>query len=195
MEIRWHVSGELIAALDFAAFQGNSICMLKKFLAPVVGASRFRQKMFSDTLQEMWDHEIIGPAAPNIRLLVLDFTDSNAEQIREMVMLAGASRIVDLEHRLQDRWNPNVINFDGFTPLQKAVRNDDLQTVKLLFEANADVNQKTNEVRVPLHIAARRGNIQIVRFLIENGSNKDHTVNGETPLWLAASECHEDVNC
>lgn len=48
--------------------------------------------------------------------------------------------------------------------------------------------------RTPLHIAASEGNVEIVRFLMQNGAGihvKDR--NGHTPLMCAIENGHEKV--
>ena len=195
MEISWLVSGERITVLDPATFQGNTVKTLKQFLAVRVGASRFRQQMFFEgTEVEMDDFHLLGSDPLKIQLLVLDFVYPNREQVQEMTVLAAENRSSELEYRLQDRWNPNVANAEGYTPLQSAVRHDQFHMVQLLLEAGASVNQRTEEVEVPLYIAARRGQVRIVRCLVENGCDRDPIGDeGQTPLCIAAAERHLGV--
>ena len=42
----------------------------------------------------------------------------------------------------------------------------------------------------PLFVAAHEGHLEVVRFLVESGANKDQgtTDNGATPLFIAAHE-------
>ena len=47
----------------------------------------------------------------------------------------------------------------------------------------------------PLCIAAQRGHLEVVRFLVEAGANKDQgrTDTGATPLFTAAQNGHLEV--
>jgi serine/threonine-protein kinase TNNI3K len=67
---------------------------------------------------------------------------------------------------------------NGFTPLHHAVFKDDFAAVKQLLEAGADVNATTSRLfegvfaqSAPLHIAAKVGNFEIARLLVEKGAD------------------------
>lgn len=70
----------------------------------------------------------------------------------------------------------------------------------LLIKANADVNGFDNAGATPLHIAARNGNLPLVKLLVENGADpamgadKSHPYcPGETPLQAAQKARHRAV--
>ena len=48
---------------------------------------------------------------------------------------------------------------------------------------------------MPLFIAAEKGHLEVVRFLVESGANKDQasTDDGSTPLFIAAGKGHLEV--
>jgi ankyrin repeat protein len=74
----------------------------------------------------------------------------------------------------------------GLTPLVYAVRSDDLDSVKVLLAAGADVNQVTGYGWSPLLVATQNRYYKLGAFLLEHGADVN-LVNkgGWTPLYLA----------
>lgn len=64
------------------------------------------------------------------------------------------------------------------------------QLVQLLVQScNADSNTYTYSGCTPLHVAAGRGQIELVAYLVSVGANPDAcTDEGDTPLDLTSSE-------
>ncbi len=59
----------------------------------------------------------------------------------------------------------------------------------LVEEKNADVNAKDNYGNTPLHWAAGRGHLPVVRYLIEKGAKVDAmNILGQTPCDLTNDE-------
>lgn len=86
--------------------------------------------------------------------------------------------------------------------LFEAVEKGDLEQVKLLISNGADINLKDPNGWIPLHIAARRGYVDIAALLIKNGAsgalvnariNSRDDASGLTPLHLAADKGHVDM--
>jgi ankyrin repeat protein len=74
----------------------------------------------------------------------------------------------------------------GLTALVYAVRSNDLDTVRVLLEAGADVNQVTGYGWSPLLVAAQNRYYKLGAFLIERGANPNlPNRGGWTPLYLA----------
>ena len=87
--------------------------------------------------------------------------------------------------------DPNIQDFNGWTPLHHAAQSGHLNVVKLLLEHGANPNIQNNNGNTPLHLAARRDYCVIVRLLLEHGA--DPTIrnnNGITPLDYG-SDCGE----
>ncbi len=58
----------------------------------------------------------------------------------------------------------------------------------------ADVNARDNFKWTPLHFAAHTGQLDIVRYLVENGAELDaQTANGGTPIMRAIESSREGV--
>lgn len=78
--------------------------------------------------------------------------------------------------------------------LHKAAYNGYYRTVKLLLDANADVNEIKDDIGTPLHLAAYRGHAKVVKALLD--ANADVTVtnsDGDTPLLLALMGMHAEA--
>lgn len=67
-----------------------------------------------------------------------------------------------------------LIAFSGFTqessPLIQAIESNNLAQVKTIVEAGADVNEVDRHYQSALKIAIGKGNINIVKYLIESGA-------------------------
>ncbi len=105
---------------------------------------------------------------------------------------AGALRVV--QRLLQLGTDPNLRDRGGHTPLY-AVANEcasefGAEVVRALVKAGADVNACGGVMRAtPLHMAARRGHVEIARVLLECGAAVNaRDRKGDTPLTRA-------VNC
>ena len=80
--------------------------------------------------------------------------------------------------------NLSIQNPQRETPLMLAVITNQLDWTKKLIDKGADVNQPG---WTPLHYAATKGDIEIMRLLIENHAYLDaESPNGTTPLMMAA---------
>jgi ankyrin repeat protein len=74
----------------------------------------------------------------------------------------------------------------GLTPLVFAAREGDLETVKVLLDAGADVNQTTEYGWTPLLVASNNRNYKVGAYLLEKGANPNiANKGGWTPLYLA----------
>lgn len=101
----------------------------------------------------------------------------NHNKAAEKLILAGAS--------LKIRDN------SGFTPFLKACEKGRLEMAMLLAKDKADFKDRTlNPLRkTPLHLAVKKGNLELIKWLVENGSEinaKDEE--GKTPLMDSITE-------
>lgn len=82
----------------------------------------------------------------------------------------------------------NARNSDGggLTPLVFAVRGNDLESVRVLLAAGADVNQVTNYGWSPLLVATQNRYYQLAAFLLDHGANPNlPNKGGWSALYLA----------
>jgi len=79
--------------------------------------------------------------------------------------------------------------------LLDAVRRGDLAGVKAALDAGVPVDAPFRYERTALSFAAARGNLEIVRLLVDRGAdpNKKDTFYGATPISWAISEGHTSV--
>jgi ankyrin repeat protein len=82
--------------------------------------------------------------------------------------------------------NTRARNGGGLTPLVFAVRADNLEAVKILLAAGADVNQTTRYGWSPLLVATQNRNYELASYLLDHGADPN-LVNkgGWSPLYLA----------
>ncbi|KAJ4860638.1 ankyrin repeats (3 copies) domain-containing protein [Trichoderma breve] len=87
---------------------------------------------------------------------------------------------------------------DGLIPIHWALRNsvkgyDTSSTVAKLIQNGANINAKDKEGHTPLHYAARYGNFQAVKLLVEKAELNFTNAKKETALVTACRKHHEDV--
>ena len=100
-------------------------------------------------------------------------------KVVELLLKAGALAVM---HRKDTH---------GATAFMEAVLMGHLSTMRVLRNHGAYVNDQRNDGVTPLHLAAERGDRDVVSFLCQEGSEPDARNDlGETPLFAAASEGH-----
>lgn len=90
----------------------------------------------------------------------------------------------------------NVRNKDGITPLISAAWDGEIEIVKALLAANADVNAGDSDINAgPLYRAAENGFTEIVRLLLAAGANVNarETQSNSTPLYMAVQNGHVET--
>jgi uncharacterized protein len=84
------------------------------------------------------------------------------------------------------RGRPAPKDGGGLTPLVYAVRSDDLDSVKALLAAGADINQVTGYGWSPLLVATQNRYYKLGAYLLEHGADVNlANKGGWTPLYLA----------
>jgi len=74
----------------------------------------------------------------------------------------------------EDAEDADAKNFNGYTPLQLAVENNNANLIQILLESGADVNQQSSNAYghdTALSLATKRGYDDVARLLIINGAS------------------------
>jgi len=83
-----------------------------------------------------------------------------------------------------DHFDINCKNSNGQTALHQTIVAGHVEVVKMLLTNEADVSLKSCAAGVPpLHEAAKRNNIDIVRLLIEHGADRNQTSNSDQTVF------------
>jgi ankyrin repeat protein len=82
----------------------------------------------------------------------------------------------------------NTVGYAGRMPIHVAILNRNIEIAQKLVDAKANIDAKGyRHEEAPIHIAASRGWLREIGFLVINGANiESRNLNGETPLILAA---------
>lgn len=115
-----------------------------------------------------------------------------------LIFAASSGKTQVVQFLLKNGADPNRCSWGDVCPLWWAVRANSTNTVKILLDAGANVNLQpsTDALEIPaLQIAAGRGNISIVKLLVEKGAKVDHTnfFAQQTALAEAIASGHADV--
>lgn len=91
------------------------------------------------------------------------------------------------------RLDQEIVDFMHVAPINSAVFGRNLDCVKLIGEAGADLNHVEDDNWTPLDEAAENGDLAIVKYLVEHGARTDiaTTKEGKTAIFYAAK--HPDV--
>ena len=98
------------------------------------------------------------------------------------------------QYLLEEGADPNFSGLSKTRPIAAAVETGSVENVKILIEANVDLDQRDEQGQTVLHIAVRKGNLPIVSLLLARGSSEviaDES--GATPLDLALRLKHYDI--
>lgn len=85
---------------------------------------------------------------------------------------------------------------NGDTPLHLAVREGNIETVRVLLDAS-DVNQPNNQGLTPLHWASLRGDEELCTMLLEYGADpdiRDEHLDGLSPIHVAKVMEYQEVS-
>ncbi|XP_063369135.1 ankyrin-3 [Cydia amplana] len=100
-------------------------------------------------------------------------TDTDGTSVICFCMAVRCGYLKQVQAMLEER--PDLIEIinssNGFTPLATAVRKGDINTVKFLLTAGANVNQPSSSGQTPLHLATLGARVALVDLLLDNGAD------------------------
>jgi len=109
-------------------------------------------------------------------------------------MLVGRQKVQQLQVKLKQSFLRKYGGKHG--TIQGAAYGGDIEAVKEVLAAGADVNTKDRVGRTPLHSAAGEGHKEVVKLLIAEGADVNAKLDGDggaTPLHSAAGEGHKEI--
>lgn len=193
LQIRKAASGELLVAVSSEVLESfKDVRALKRFLQPLCGLPRFRQRLLFDG-QVLKDDDAVPAAPADVQLVLLNFCKPEPESEAELHDAAFVGSTLRVEAALQRPEDPNADGL-GDSPLTAAAYSGQIDVVRLLLEARADTGMPEDESQTPLEAASELGYQDIVRLLLESRADGGTPrVTLETPIWLASSSGHEEI--
>lgn len=97
-------------------------------------------------------------------------------------------KILELEKENKQKWmirEKDLIHF--------AAEKGYLEIIEALVEAGGNKNEQNSEKTLPLHVAAKTNQLEVVKYLMEENSREATDDYGMTPLMLAVS--HDSLDC
>jgi uncharacterized protein len=81
------------------------------------------------------------------------------------------------------------------TPLHVAAIQNDIESIRILVSAGADINASGENGYTPLHEAVEQGNFEATCLLLELGANANvQCDNGSTVIDMARESCDENIS-
>lgn len=100
-----------------------------------------------------------------------------------------------LEVLIQHGADPNIKNAAGNFPIQKAVENQNIETIKSLIKSSSLLNVLNQEGKSPLITAVEKKDLKIVRMLLENKADPNFKDNkNRTSLHIAFNLSESTAN-
>ena len=118
------------------------------------------------------------------------FADDDEDDRDSWLDAAREGNIAKIKLMLQKGFNIETTTDSGNTALKIAAKKNHKELAEFLISQGAEVNSRNRKRHsTPLHAAAKRGRLGIVKLLIKNGAMLDaKTKNRQTPLHLAAKK-------
>eukprot|EP00439_Symbiodinium_sp_Y106_P022261 s449_g2.t1 len=185
------LSGEEVASMPVGSL--SNIKALKQHLTRFHGLpTRFRQKLlFRGT---PLDDSTPLDSPLELDLVLLSYSVSSKDEAKELVTVFANGSVSEAESILQQPRHPDMVNARGFSPVMLASQGGHVDVLRLLLEAEADINLFDNDGFTALTGASAQGEIEVLRLLLEAGADMDVASHeGVTALMLASQGGHVEV--
>ncbi|XP_078077789.1 unconventional myosin-XVI isoform X2 [Mustelus asterias] len=140
------------------------------------------------------DYTMEGTESSSILFRHLEDNGVDANSLRQMKLQRPSKMLADVRNLLATGGNVNQMNDEGVTLLHMACASGYKDVSTLLLENSADTDIPDNCYWTPLHLAAKYGQIAIVKLLLKHQANPNLlNCNEEKPSDVAASECLEEI--
>lgn len=116
------------------------------------------------------------------------FINAQKNNLLEQSFWKSNPDITTVKSEIEKGNNPSQLNPMAFDPVVVAINSDaSLETIKFLIEQPGNsVKKLTHDARIYLHWASSKGNLELVQYLIEKGSDINlEDSHGTTPLVFA----------
>ena len=202
MEVRFVASGERLLTLEPGELEQKTAQDLKRLVAPLVGVSRFRQRLYRACDGcEIGDEEVFLEGRI-VLLVVLPFVSDDFEKMKMMMKAVEEDDLVALEGTLSCPCDPNFVYEEESgvsvrmpngtflptrqrgAPLQSAASLGLGGAVRLLLEAGARCDSLLDHLWTPLRGAVSGNHFHVVEMLLQAGADADFY----NPLFLAAQK-------
>ena len=194
-------SEETIGNVDNAITQGNAYIVTHE----LSDASVFKEHAIPILVVEKADTADYDGFEASIHCTVLRLGGIDFSQTKESVLLREASPLqYDIDNHLQYMWYrqreesipTQLKQHEGENALHAAARNNDVSSAEDLIAQGFSTEDCDNRGWTSLHIAAARGNLEVLRCLVAHTGNIDiagEQMSNDTPLGLAAEYDQADA--
>ena len=186
----WRASGEELASL--AIEEVGDVKTLKHRLRQLCGFPVCAQQIIhdGDCLEDTTS--LLVPMDVQLVLCAAGM-DEAAEELIDFA--ASEGHVAVARYLLQLGVDKDAQSFtSGFTALMCASLDGQVEIVRLLLEAEADMNMKGDRGDTALILASRHGFCHIAQLLVEAGAHKNlKNRRGDTALITASRRGHRDV--
>ncbi|KAI0099739.1 ankyrin repeat-containing domain protein [Nemania sp. FL0031] len=102
--------------------------------------------------------------------------------------LKASTPVLPIRLLLNRGADPDIPNFDGYTPISQAIRVGNLGIFKYLVSNRVNINFRHGKEGGPIHLACKKLSIEYIKLLVENGADMNIVAANDqvgTPLQLA----------
>ena len=194
-------SGEAALTISYEAFvefannlepdKPVRVLAVLRHLQRVIGQTRFKQRLLVEGQMLVDDALLDGPL--DAQLVLLPFQVSCQDQIQQLQQSARDNATSAMEQLRQRPQDPDL-EHGGWVALHSACYHGCAGAVRLLLEANADVEKSLGDGAFPMFVASHQGHLQIVQLLLQASADIERPwVDGRAALCVASQLGHLEI--